>query len=59
MQAEREKQAAERERQTVVRMTQEKDLMLQQTKREIETRNANQLKELKPTLPKCSSAKIT
>ena len=46
MQAEREKQAAERERQTVVRMTQEKDLMLQQTKREIETRNANQLKEL-------------
>ena len=46
MQAEREKQAAERERQTVVRLTQEKDLMLQQTKREIETRNANQLKEL-------------
>ena len=46
MQAEREKQSAERERQAVVRMTQEKELMLQQTKREIETRNANQLKEL-------------
>ena len=46
MQAEREKQSAERKRQTVVRMTQEKDLMLQQTKRKIETRNANQLKEL-------------
>ena len=46
MQAEREKQSAERKRQTVVRMTQEKELMLQQTKREIETRNANQLKEL-------------
>ena len=46
MQAEREKQSAQRKRQVVVRMTQEKELMLQQTKREIETRNANQLKEL-------------